>query len=80
MPKESKKLRQDLLQLLSQYLGVDTTDIQEDDDLSENLNLGLSGLYEFTQFLQSKGYETSEINLEELTTVNDLLDSLSDNN
>ena len=64
-------------QLLAEHIGVDVDDINEDDSLYEDLHMTASDLSEFVELLNTQGHDTSLIQLEEIDTVSDLIESIS---
>ena len=63
--------------LLSEQLGIKSSDVQEDHSLLEDLHMGPSDLTDFSEKLLSNNIDVSNINFQEIETVGDLIESLS---
>ncbi len=63
--------------LLSEQLGVEAEDISEEDSLKDDLHMSALEITDFLQQLEEAGVETSDIDLSEVDTVQDLSEALS---
>lgn len=63
--------------LLSEFLGTDAADINNDDSLREDLHMSPTDLTDFSQILTKNGFESDDIDLTEIETVTDLAEALS---
>lgn len=61
---------------LAEYLGLDSEDIDLDDDLSEDLHMMPSDLTDFIEILKSKNINTSGLNISKILTFKDLVEQL----
>lgn len=74
-----KTTEESVITLLSEYLGVELEDIHLEDTFLEDLHISPADLAEFIETLETKGYSTSKLNLEEIETVGDLVEHLNVN-
>lgn len=63
--------------LLAQHIGVEEEDIKGEDLLLEDLHMGASEIADFFSSLDDAGMNVSKINMAEIKTVDDLLESLN---
>jgi len=63
-------------ELLAQYLGVETEDIDDDDSLVDDLHVRTTDLVDFVESLGDKGLNTSSLDLTKIDTVAELIESL----
>lgn len=61
---------------LSDYLGVNPEDIDDNDSLSLDLHMKASDIVDFFANLEKRGIDTSGISLTEIDTVAELIDAL----
>ena len=62
---------------LSEQLGVEPSDIHEEDSFKEDLHMMPTDMTDFIETLSTKNLSTSEINFEEVETIGELIDYLS---
>jgi len=74
-----KTTEESVITLLSEYLGVEHDDIHLEDTFLEDLHISPADLAEFIESLETHGYSTSKLNLEEIETVGDLSEHLTVN-
>lgn len=70
-------LQEQVKKLLSEYLGIDPKDLEEDDSFSEDLHMNPANLSDFIENLKKEGIDTSSVNLLEIKTLTDLIESLN---
>lgn len=63
--------------LLAQHIGVEPDDIDYADSFMEDLHMSATDLADFMETLKREGIETSSLNLSNLETVNDLIESIT---
>jgi len=64
---------------LSDYLGLEPDDIEDDSSLTEDLHMKASDLTDFMEVLTRMGMETAGVDLMETETFLDLVESLTKN-
>jgi acyl carrier protein len=74
---KSKELSDNIKDILSEILGIDRGDIENEDSFTEDLRMGPTELSDFMAKLSEKGYDTSELSFEETETVEDLNEFVS---
>ncbi len=74
--KKEEQLKKNVIEILAEYLGVETKDIFEEDSLTDDLHMEPANISEFISVLEEKGVETGGIDLKEVDTVSDLLESI----
>ena len=62
---------------LADFLGVDLEDIEDESSLEIDLHMKASDLADFLDILKRMDMDTSSINLAEVETFSDLIDSLT---
>lgn len=62
--------------ILAAQIGVEPEDIENDDSFAQDLHMTPSDLTDFIHSLEKEGFETSSVRLEDLETVNDLIEIL----
>lgn len=65
-----------IIKLLSEHIGVEPEDINEDDSFLEDLHMNPTELSDFVHSLSSLDLDVSRLNLTEMETVADLLEAL----
>lgn len=65
--------------LLASFLGVEKTDINNDDSLKEDLHMSPSDIIDFVHILKENGFEIDEANLKDLDTVEELTEDFLPN-
>lgn len=75
--KNQSELGEQIKKLLSEQIGVEPEDINDDDSLSEQLHMSSTDLADFVEVLSQKGLDTTSLALTEIETVDDLVEALS---
>lgn len=73
---ETKELKLKIKKLLSEFLGVDVADINDDDEFIQDLQMEPTSLFDFQEKLKSEGVTASDIDFKEIANINDLIDTL----
>ena len=73
--KAMKKER--IKQLLAEQLGIDVSDINEEDTLATDLHMVPSDISDFLRTLEEEGFETTKIDIAEVETVEELIEALT---
>ncbi len=63
--------------LLAEQIGVEPDDIKGEDTFADDLHMTATNLSDFVESLSTKGIDTTNIDLTEITTVEDLIELLS---
>ena len=63
--------------LLATFLGIEESDIADDDSLKEDLHMNPSDIIDFVHVLKENGLEIDESKLEETETVMELVDNIT---
>ena len=77
MDTEFENNKEKIRKQLADFLGVEAEDIDDESILSEDLHMNSANLTDFTESLVDEGYDTSRIDLTEIETFLDLVDSLT---
>lgn len=77
MNKEYNDIKESVRKLLSDFLGIEPEDIEEDFSLTEDLHMKPTDLTDFMEILSSKGYDTESADFSEVETFSDLIDFLT---
>ncbi len=64
---------------LSEYLGIDSDDLANDDYLKEDLHMNSVEISDFLQLLKNKGVDLNLSQITEINTVQDIIDISSEN-
>lgn len=64
--------------ILSEQLALDSEDIRNEDRLIDDLNMNEEDLTDFTDNLAAAGFDMTEIDFEEVETLGELVDKLSE--
>ena len=72
-----KSLEDRVKKILANQLGVDTDDISCEDSFAQELHMTPADLTDFIEDLSKEGFETKEIDITQITNLNDLIDILS---
>ncbi len=78
MDNEFNKIKEDVRLELSNFLGVETGDIEEDSILTEDLHMKASDLGDFMAILTRMGLETNKVDLAGIETFLDLIEALNE--
>ncbi len=74
---KSKDLTSQVKEVLAQKIGVEPDDITGEDSFLEDLHMSPTDLSDFISALNVLDIDTSQIDLTDLNTLNDLIDLLS---
>lgn len=72
---EKSKLNE-VKEALAQHLGIETDDISYDDSFSEDFHMRATDFTDFLEALNSKGIDTSKLDLPDIQTFGDLVQAL----
>ena len=64
-------------ELLADYIGVGTIDINDTDLLFDDLHMSPTDVTDFIMSLEAEGYDVSKLNLGEIRSVEDLVENLN---
>jgi acyl carrier protein len=78
MENDFNKIKETVRRELSNYLGVETEDIEDDSSLAEDLHMKASDLTDFMQILTRMNMETEGVDLTQTETFLDLVEALTD--
>jgi acyl carrier protein len=78
LAEKPKDLKNQIKEALAEALGLEVEDINEDDSLTADLHMRPSDLADFVEKLDSLNLNTSKIELTEIETVGELVDSATD--
>lgn len=73
-------MKEKLIKLLAEQIGVEPEDIKEDDSFSEDLHMSPAEFSDFLHVLTNSGFTVSSSDLTGIETVEDLLDILDIHN
>lgn len=62
---------------LSEFLGIEPDDIEDDFSLAEDLHMKPTDLTDFMDKIGSMGYDTDSVDLPQVETFSDLIDALT---
>lgn len=74
---ESNTLADEIKRVLSDHLGIEPTDISEEDTFMEDLHMKPTEFADFLEELNEEGFDTTDLDLSSISSVADLLESLS---
>jgi len=72
-----KNIKQLIKGILSDHLGVEPQDLNDDDSFTDELHMGATEIADFVQSLSDANIDVSKIDFEETPTLGELLDYLS---
>ena len=78
MESDSVKTKDKIKLLLSNHLGIEPEDIDDDSILAEDFHMKPNDLTDFMETLSANGFATEGIDLAEIETFDDLYNSLVD--
>lgn len=78
MNKEYNDIKESVKKLLSDFLGIEPGDIEEDFSLTEDLHMKATDLTDFMEILSNKGYDAESIDFNETETFSELIDELTE--
>ena len=62
--------------LLADFLGVEPTDITQDDSFTDDLHMTASDLADFVEVLTTAGFDTQKLDMTEVETLEGLYEKL----
>lgn len=68
---------EEVLKLLAHHLGVEPEDIKNDDSLVNDLHMEPTEISDFKETLESEGIDTETLDITEVDTVENLIESLN---
>ncbi|OGM28427.1 hypothetical protein A2962_04700 [Candidatus Woesebacteria bacterium RIFCSPLOWO2_01_FULL_39_61] len=71
-----KDVKTQIKKLLSEYLGVEPDDIDEEDSLVADLHMKPTDLTDFVEILDTRGLDISKLELTEIETVGELIEEV----
>jgi acyl carrier protein len=74
---KTNKSEENIKELLASNLGVEPDDINHEDFISDDLHMSASDFSDFVLTLQENGYNTKNIELDQIETVGDLIETLT---
>lgn len=77
MDNELAQIKIKIRRELADFLGTDQGDIEDDSTLREDLHMSASELTDFTEILKTAGYDTSELDMTQIETFEDLVENLT---
>lgn len=75
---KSKNIKNGVLKLLSEHLGIEINDINDDDSLKEDLHMSATDLSDFVHTLIDKGFDIDLNCLNTIETVSELINKISE--
>jgi len=74
---ELANIKQKVKRELSDFLGVDAEDVEDETSLREDLHMDPTSLTDFMAILDKAGFETDGIDLTQIETFDELTDAIS---
>lgn len=75
--KAENRIKDRVFKLIAEQLGIEPSDISEDDSLTDDLHMSATDISDFLEKLKNEGVDIDEIDFDEIDTVNDLTDSIA---
>lgn len=76
MNKEELKLKRNIIKLLSEFIGADPEDINDEDLLREDLHMGSVDLNDFLVVLENNNFSLLDLDIADVETVEELVEAL----
>jgi acyl carrier protein len=76
MSSDTNITEQKIITLLAEHIGTDEEELSKDDAFQEGLQMSPSDIADFIEKLNQAGLDTSEVDLTQITTVDDLVDKV----
>lgn len=70
-------MREKINKLLADFLGIEPTDLTQDDSLTEDLHMTPTDLTDFLEILKKSGVDIANLDMSEVETLDDLYEKLS---
>jgi len=77
MNKEYADIAKSVRKLLSDYLGIEPEDVEDDYSLTEDLHMKPTDLTDFCDILSKNSFEVNSLDFNEIETFSELIDELS---
>ena len=77
MNKEEQELKDSIKKRLSEFLGIEPEDIEDDFSLTEDLHMKPTDLTDFTEILKEMDIDVNKLDFTEIETFSDLLEALA---
>lgn len=77
--KESRLTKKRVKSIIAEHLGVESSDIEDDDSFSQDLHMSPSDIFDLFEVLKEKGICDENCDYSEAETVSDLLEELGIN-
>lgn len=78
MDNDLEKTKGSVRRELANYLGIEPADVEDDSILSEDLHMKATDLTDFMEILTRMNFDTADIDLTEIETFSDLVESLTE--
>ena len=65
--------------ILSEFLGIEKDDIENDDSLKEELHMTAADLSELKQIIEDENISTTNLDFTQIETVEELIENLDEN-
>jgi acyl carrier protein len=73
---EAKTQKQIIKRILAEQLGIDVSDIENDDSLTHELHMDSADITDFFKSLQSQNIDTAKLDITLVDTLEDLFEAL----
>ncbi|MFC1625450.1 acyl carrier protein [Patescibacteria group bacterium] len=73
---KTNKIKEKIKKDLAEFLGVDTDDIDSQDNIMQDLHMSPSDATDFLSVMEEKGYDITGLDLTEIETFDELADFL----
>lgn len=70
-------MKEKILKILADFLGVEPGDINDEDSLIEDLHMTPSDLTDFVELLSTNGLDTTKLEISEIESLSDLYEFYS---
>lgn len=77
MDNEMNTIRQKVKRELSDFLGIGIEDIEDESDFSVDFHMSPTDMTDFIDILEKSGLDTAAVDLSEIESFSDLIDSLT---
>lgn len=77
MNKEENEIRHHVKKLISDFLGIEIGDMEDDFSLTEDLHMKPTDLTDFFIKLSDAGFNTDKLDIAQIETLEDLIDELT---
>lgn len=77
MENDFNKAKEKIKRELTDFLGVDAEDVEDDTSLTEDLHMQPTALSDFLDILTKAGFDVNSINLSEIDTFSELVEAVN---